>query len=220
MSEGSIKIIGKNIITSSPYTIYQAGILATIVTGDYKYIFFSLLAFLMGDGFNAIEKNIVKNLLSNNKFQKIIQRPDGCGIGKYVENVGERDNWNKLGEQFTGCGIYPGTKKSTTFGMPSGHAQITSFSSTFWSIYVWMKYIHEKDLSKKSKLKNQAIVSTVIMWSLSLVVWTQRVVSGCHSIFQIIIGVVCGIIFGILGYYISSLVLKDMPVIMFNCNNF
>ena len=206
MSEGSIKIIGKNIITSSPYTIYQAGILATIVTGDYKYIFFSLLAFLMGDGFNAIEKHIVKNLLSN-KFQKIIQRPDGCGIGKYMNNVGN---------QCTGCGIYPGTKKSTTYGMPSGHAQITSFSSTFWSIYVWMKYIQEKDLLKKSKLKNQAIVSTVLMWSLSLVVWTQRVVSGCHSILQIIIGVICGIIFGILGYYISSLVLKDMPVLKYN----
>ena len=100
--------------------------------------------------------------------------------------------------------------------MPSGHAQITSFSSTFWSIYVWMKYIQEKDLLKKSKLKNQAIVSTVLMWSLSLVVWTQRVVSGCHSILQIIIGVICGIIFGILGYYISSLVLKDMPVLKYN----
>ena len=209
MSEGSIKIIGKNIITSSPYTIYQAGILATIVTGDYKYIFFSLLAFLMGDVFNAIEKHILKNLLSNNKFQKIIQRPNGCGIGK-----------TQYSNKCTGCGIYPGTEKSTTFGMPSGHAQITSFSSTFWTVYVWMKYIHEKDLSEKSKLKNQAIVSTVIMWSLSLVVWTQRVVSGCHSILQIIIGVVCGIIFGILGYYISLLVLKDMPVSMFNCNNF
>ena len=205
MSEGSIKIIGKNIITSSPYTIYQAGILATIVTGDYKYIFFSLLAFLMGDGFNAIEKHIVKNLLSN-KFQKIIQRPNGCWIGNYSIN---------LENQCTGCGIYPGTNKSTTYGMPSGHAQITSFSSTFWSIYVWMKYIHEKDLLKKSKLKNQAIVSTVSMWSLSLVVWTQRVVSGCHSILQIIIGVICGIIFGILGYYISSLVLKDMPVLKY-----
>jgi hypothetical protein len=41
MSEGNIQSIAKNIITSSPYTIYQAGILASIVTGDPKYVVFT-----------------------------------------------------------------------------------------------------------------------------------------------------------------------------------
>ena len=76
-----------------------------------------------------------------------------------------------------------------------------------------MKYIHEKDLLKKSKLKTRAISSSIIMWSLSLVVWTQRVVSKCHTVLQIITGIVFGMVFGIVGYYISSLVFKDMPVI-------
>lgn len=205
MSEGNIKTVGKNIITSSPYTIYQAGILATIVTGDYKYIFFSLLAFLMGDGFNAVEKQIAKRLMEKNS--EIGQRPSGCGVRQDNLDVGE----------CTGCGIYPSAgSKSITWGMPSGHAQITSFASTYWTIYVWMKYIHEKDLLKKSKLKTQAISSSIIMWSLSLVVWTQRVVSKCHTVLQIIIGIVFGIVFGIVGYYISSLVFKDMPVISLN----
>ena len=62
MSEGSFNSISKNIITSSPYTIYQAGILATIVTGDPKYILFSVFAFIMGDGFNALEKKIAKQI--------------------------------------------------------------------------------------------------------------------------------------------------------------
>ena len=79
-----------------------------------------------------------------------------------------------------------------------------------------MKYIHEKDLLKKSKLKTQAISSSIIMWSLSLVVWMQRVVSKCHTVLQIITGIVFGIVFGIVGYYISSLVFKDMPVISVN----
>ena len=205
MSEGNIKTVGKNIITSSPYTIYQAGILATIVTGDYKYIFFSLLAFLMGDGFNALEKQIAKKLMGKNS--EIGQRPSGCGIRQA----------NLNGAECTGCGIYPSAgSKSITWGMPSGHAQITSFASTYWTIYVWMKYIHEKDLLKKSKLKTQAISSSIIMWSLSLVVWMQRVVSKCHTVLQIITGIVFGIVFGIVGYYISSLVFKDMPVISLN----
>lgn len=56
MSEGNIKVVAKNIITSSPYSIYLAGLYASIVTGDSMYALFTLSAIIMGDGFNAIEK--------------------------------------------------------------------------------------------------------------------------------------------------------------------
>jgi len=191
MSEGNIQSIAKNIITSSPYTIYQAGILASIVTGDPKYVVFTLFAIIMGDGFNALEKKIAKKIMGSDS--SIGKRPSGCGIGNGKEN------------ECTGCGIYPSFgNKSVTWGMPSGHAQITSFAATFWTIYVWMKYKNETDIKNKQILKIKAIVSTIIMWMLSAGVWSQRVMSSCHTIFQIIVGIIFGIIFGIIAYIISK----------------
>jgi membrane-associated phospholipid phosphatase len=185
----SFNSISKNIITSSPYTIYQAGILASIVTGDPKYILFSVFAFIMGDGFNALEKKIAKKIMVGG------QRPSGCGNGQR--------------RKCTGCGIYPshGTK-SKTWGMPSGHAQITSFAATFWTLYVWLKYKKESD----PLAKNKAIASTAIMWTLAACVWSQRVISLCHSIPQIIVGVIFGILFGVLAYFISTFIIKDLPL--------
>lgn len=58
MSESSIKEVFKYTITSIPYTIYMSGFLASIVTGDLKYTYFSLLAILMGDIFNSVEKRL------------------------------------------------------------------------------------------------------------------------------------------------------------------
>ena len=201
MSEGSFSSISKNIITSSPYTIYQAGILASIVSGDPKYILFSVFAFIMGDGFNALEKKIAKQIAKKimGDDSCLGQRPSGCGNGQSTKNC-------------TGCGIYPsrGTE-SKTWGMPSGHAQITSFAATFWTLYVWLKYKNETDPEPKRLAKNRAISSTAIMWTLAAVVWSQRVISLCHSIPQIIVGVIFGILFGVLAYFISTFIIKDIP---------
>ena len=109
MSEGNIKSIGKNIITSSPYTIYQAGILASIVTGDPKYVVFSLFAMIMGDGFNALEKKIAKKIMGEDS--SIGKRPSGCGIGNGKE------------DDCTGCGIYkPLNEFNKDKSKPTGYA--------------------------------------------------------------------------------------------------
>lgn len=201
MSEGNLASIGKNIITTSPYTVYQAGILATIVSGDPKYALFTGLAFIMGDAFNAGEKLLSKKILGEDS--SIGQRPNGCGNGD-------------LDYDCTGCGIYTSTKKSLTWGMPSGHAQITSFAASYWTIYLWMKYLNETDIEAKKVAKNHAIVSTIIMWVLAACVWSQRVISRCHSILQIIVGVLFGTILGFIGYLISTRIIKEMPKIVFS----
>ena len=201
MSEGSFNSISKNIITSSPYTIYQAGILATIVTGDPKYVLFSVFAFIMGDGFNALEKKIAKTITKKimGDDSRVGQRPSGCGRGKSTTEC-------------TGCGIYPSHgSESKTWGMPSGHAQITSFAATFWTLYVWLKYKNETDPDAKRLAKIKAIASTVVMWTLATGIWSQRVISSCHTISQIIVGVIAGILFGCLAYFICTFIIKDMP---------
>lgn len=122
---------------------------------------------------------------------KLGMRPSGCG--------------GKVNNNCTGCGIYPSFgKTSRTWGMPSGHAQITSFAATYWTLYIWSKYKNEKDLKIKKELKVKAIVSTILMWCLSFLVWTQRVYSECHNIPQIIGGVIFGVLFGFLSYRITS----------------
>lgn len=185
MSEGKLLSTGKNIITSAPYSIYTAGILAWIVSGNPQYGFFSLLAIIMGDGFNALEKQIAKKLMGKNST--LGARPSGCG--------GSTNN------NCTGCGIYPTAGgHSHTWGMPSGHAQITSFAASYWTTYIWMKYKQEINPVEKKKIKQHAIVSTIVMWSLALVIWTQRVYSRCHTIFQIVIGMIIGSLLGIFGY--------------------
>ena len=196
MSEGKINSIGKNILTSSPYTIYQAGLLAWLVTGDIKYGVFTFLAVIMGDGANYFEKKIARYVMEKLGYKKEGARPNGCGTSS--------------GENCTGCGIYSSSKTSHTWGMPSGHAQITSFAATYWTIYVWIKYREETDKEKKQALFTSAIVSSIVMWLLAFAVWSQRVYSKCHSIFQIIVGMVIGIGFGILGYWVSSY-LKNIP---------
>ena len=203
MSEGNIASIGKNIITRSPYTIYQAGILATIVSGDPKYALFTCLAFVMGDAFNAGEKILSKKMLGEDSSYG--KRPDGCGNGYSDSEL-----------NCSGCGIYPSNKKSVTWGMPSGHAQITSFAASYWTIYLWMKYLNETDIEAKKIAKNHAIVSTAIMWVLAACVWSQRVISRCHSILQIIVGVLIGTILGCFGYFISTVAIKEMPKIVFS----
>ena len=91
------------------------------------------------------------------------KRPSGCG--------------NKSDKSCTGCGIFPSPGKiSTTWGMPSGHAQITSFAATYWSIYLWMKYKQEENIDVKESLKKHALVGTILMEVLCLIVCYQNVI--------------------------------------------
>ena len=41
---------------TAPATIYQSGIIASLISTDAKYVVFSVLALIFGDGFNFIAK--------------------------------------------------------------------------------------------------------------------------------------------------------------------
>ena len=114
----------------------------------------------------------------NHSLKSLVQekRPDGCGA--------------KIDGQCTGCGLYPEKGMfSETWGFPSGHAQFTSFAAMFWSIYLY-----------KSKKGTGPIISISLLWLLAMLVWYQRVRSGCHSVQQVMAGAAMGIAFGF-GFY-------------------
>ena len=187
MSENKINVVIKNTATSMPYTIYLSAILASLVSGDYKFVLFAAFALLFGDGANALEKQIFKFASNESDWGK---RPQGCGI---------RDSQKGT---CTGCGIYPEFgKTSSTWGMPSGHAQITAFAATFWTLYILAK--------QKDDPKSSIISRIIVIWLIALAVWIQRIYSRCHSIPQILVGASFGAGFGVLSYYICNKINKE-----------
>jgi len=199
MSEQKLKFVFKQILNTSPYTIYQVGIIASVVSGDSKYAFFSLLAFIFGDVFNFIEKSIFKRLMTCPSGNRTLgNRPSGCG--------------NSTGENCTGCGIYPSSGRvSSTFGFPSGHAQILTLSSTFWTIYLVLKSRNRLREETESGITIGTFIRILLMWSFTIAVYLQRIISGCHSIQQVIMGSILGVFFGFLSYYIATLVYPELP---------
>jgi membrane-associated phospholipid phosphatase len=184
MSE-KVAIVPVNLAITSPYTIYQAAFLVAIVSKNPSFLLFVMFGILC-DLLNAGIKFMLKKLTSqSDQDGKLIGpewgiRPDGCG--------------QKIKGECTGCGIYPDFGNfSTTWGFPSGHAQITSFAATFWSIYMYKRYGGD-----------ESIVPIVILWLLTFLIWFQRVYSRCHNVMQIIGGFMFGLLYGFIVYYICS----------------
>lgn len=191
MSEGKLSSVVKNVLTSAPYTIYQAGLLGWLVTGKAEYGFFVLLCVLLGDGMNAVEKAIAKFFMGSSS--RLGQRPSGCGA------VGE----------CTGCGIYPSLGSiSSSWGMPSGHAQITALAATYWTLRIWFSHTNQPDSTEKRKQQPWVWVQIALLWFLVSLVCLQRVLSKCHSAIQVGAGFVIGCSFGALSYWISESIFR------------
>ena len=77
------------------------------------------------------------------------------------------------------------------FGMPSGHAQSSFFSTVF--IYLSLK--------QTNLLAIYLLISSITLW--------QRVVDNYHTLLQVIIGSIVGTIFGYFVYYLSQQKIKN-----------
>ncbi len=177
MEKQELAHLFKNIITSSPYTIHQTALLSWLISGDSLYGKFFALS-VSNELLNVMEKWAMRRMAPS-KWGK---RPNGCGTN------------------MEGCGIFPSNGKcSTSWGMPSGHAQITSCAAMFWTLHI----LKQRQLSRIGK--EHAVV--VVLWLLVCVVCSQRVHSQCHSVPQ----VVCGVLVGSLVGYIGSLCLDPRP---------
>ena len=102
-----------------------------------------------------------------------------------------------VGAMYCGTFITPDdiNKKSSSFGMPSGHAQLAALVTTYWSLYLYNDYY------KKSA---HTIIPIVFLVFLGLLVILSRVYLNCHTVGQIIIGSMIGVILGYLSYLISE----------------
>ena len=188
-------------------TIYQSGVLASLVSLDSKYAVFYILALIFGDGFNFVAKKYSRELCGDIPL---------CNRPLFLDGTGS------IGD----CGVFPkhhflddlNKLKTQSFGMPSGHSQLVALTATFWTLYQVGLLKKETDNSKKNKL----IFSIVIIWLLALLVMYHRKYTRCHNIEQICIGGILGILFGFLAYLVAGNIpgvdIPDINNILFNSN--
>lgn len=160
----------EKILIFVPYTIYQASLLAFIISGKIVYLYFTIVYMIFGELLNVLLKKGFSSILP----VSISSRPSICG--------------NSTGLNCNGCGIFPTNNYNHTLGFPSGHAQMTAFACMFWTLYIL-----------ESNHKNKYI-SIAILWLLTISVFIQRIYSKCHSVIQVSVGAIIGIIFALITF--------------------
>lgn len=181
MSE-TLSNIFLNVAQAFPYIIYTSSLLAGLVSNNILPIYFCIGVIILGNFGNWVLKKSIKSMCKGN-CPKWTQRPDPPN---------------------TGCGIFNKCQEingQPTFGMPSGHAQITSFSAMFWTMYI----LQQEDIIQYKK-----IISISLLWVIALLIWISRVKIGCHNVIQVICGIIVGTILG----YLYFLFLKKLKVKM------
>ena len=138
--------------------------------GEYLYLFTLMLG---GELINhGLKTKLFKPLMGNDKYPilGLGRRPDGAGN--------------------TGFFYVSKNNKSTSYGMPSGHAQSTALFSSFLILKLLdNKFISNLDYVLIGLL---SLAPLYIMWS--------RVHLGVHTIQQTIIGSLTGALIGYGGY--------------------
>jgi membrane-associated phospholipid phosphatase len=130
----------RNILRSSPFTIIQASLLGSLVTGDKVGILFALGYYIFVEVFNRSLKNIT---FSNWPNYTPFMRP----------------NMPK-----DGCNNYATINPEVGWGMPSGHSQGVCFAAVFWIMYVNKK----TNLTKNKKMVLSTIIALlaiIVMYS-------------------------------------------------------
>lgn len=102
------------------------------------------------------------------------------------------------------CGITLDNKPASSFGMPSGHSQIA------WTIatYLIAKYIISNYYDNNNKNNNNIIWKTFnllfILICAVYISYSRVYIEGCHTLQQVIIGGIIGIIGGLIIYKLED----------------
>ena len=132
-----------------------------------------------------VSNSIIKNLISKPiyKLLNISSLP--------ILGLGERPNGA------SSCGFILDNKIAKSFGMPSGHSHIA------WTVatYIIARLIVRLS-SNKTTSKNAVILSIILVLLSALYISYSRVyIEGCHTVQQVIVGGLLGILSGFFIYY-------------------
>ena len=153
-----------------PLIIEYGVILAYLILKDKEILYVAILLW-----FSKLLNYILKNFL----FKPILGNKKYAVIGTGRRPLNARN-----------CGVMKKTSKtnSKTYGMPSGHSQM----SVLFSTYLLYKIF---DGNMENNLK---VILSVILIIIPLYVMYSRIYFNCHTIQQVVMG-------GLIGYTISYL---------------
>ena len=172
--------------------IYSISLVMLSIFNNTDYLFILLNYCIFGNFLNKIEKKIFKSIQGKDNI--IGKRPNPLGT-KFLKNKYDKCSIpinlkNPLKLKLVNKNYFKNKKHIPSWGFPSGHAQETSFFSTFLTIYL---------ININNRYKNIIIP---LLWIINILVIYQRVYAGCHTILQVIVGDIFGITYGVISYYI------------------
>lgn len=174
----------REILQAFPLIIYAGTGVATIITQSKLILYFLIGILIFGSFMNHILKYSFSNLFPDAEWGK---RPE------------DRPN--------TGCGYFDKCDggKAQTYGFPSGHSQTMAFFAIFWTLYILD--------TNSNKNSADTILKILAIWLITLSVAISRIHVKCHTVVQVVAGLMIGIGFGY-GYY--KLVKKEILKNNFN----
>ena len=173
------------------FTVYI--FLGGLIASNYYFILYGIFAYL-----NLIINKILKYIAKfiYNKFD--IKSLPIIGLGVRPKGA-------------VNCSAIPYQKgyitKSKSFGMPSGHSQNAWFLFGFMLLYLINNYKNEKnDTMEKFLFGLKISVLFIIALSISI----SRVYINCHTVQQVIIGGIIGLIIGCLAYLLTKYIVEKI----------
>ena len=107
------------------------------------------------------------------------------------------------------CAFILDNSKSTSFGMPSGHSQ-SAWTVATYLIFKIIKNFYNNNKNNNNKNRTLVdyiwlILSCMLLLSTAIYISYSRVyIEGCHTIQQVTIGGLIGIVFGYLIFYFEN----------------
>jgi membrane-associated phospholipid phosphatase len=148
----------------APLLVLSSALVGWLGTGSPWAAGFLVTAIVLSEGTNKLEK------------------AGFCAL------LGDKEPWSRPNPPDTGCGLFSRCG-SKTFGFPSGHAQLMTFTAIFWTMY-----LHRYD--------QERMYLAGMLWLLAVGVYWSRVQIGCHNLVQIAGGVLFGLIWGLIAFHL------------------
>jgi len=126
--------------------------------------------------------SLLNQILKEYVFKRIMKEDEFPFLGKGTRPKGAKD-----------CSdfIDPDNRVSSSYGMPSGHAQTSALFGTFMILMI----INER---YSNKLK---IVKSLVILALTLAIMISRVHFNCHTFQQVSVGGIIGVIVGFITFF-------------------
>ncbi len=97
------------------------------------------------------------------------------------------------------------TRVSKSFGMPSGHSQTVWFLFGFGLLYLIKQF---KNNRLPQSLNTILFSVTILLFlGISIYISTSRILNGCHTIQQVILGGLIGFVSGCIGFLLTDYII-------------